>query len=251
MSVFALGDLHLAIGCPEKDMGIFGEHWKGYMDKMAAKWRELVTDEDLVLIPGDISWALKAEDAKVDLEWIDQLPGTKVMIRGNHDLWWGSLKKVKELSPPSIIPLHHTATTWNNISIAGTRLWDSPDEYSFKKYTAWPPDPTNEEEAHKLEAEMEQDRKIFEREMGRLEMACKALDQKAEKRIVMTHYAPIGSDLEDSRASHLLEQYHVDICIFGHLHGIDPATPLFGEKNGIQYLLVAADYVDFTPIKLL
>ncbi|MBS0622849.1 MAG: metallophosphoesterase [Verrucomicrobia bacterium] len=232
MPLFAIADLHLAISVPEKDMGVFGPQWSGYMEKIAASWKQEITEEDLVLIAGDISWAMHAEDAKKDLAWIGDLPGTKVMIRGNHDYWWGSLKKVRELCPPSIHPLHHTAWTFQDIAIAGTRLWDSPDfPARVVPYT-------------------EEDRKIYERELGRLEIACQALDKKAKKRIVMTHFPPLTADLKDSPASAILERYEVDICLFGHLHNLAPHTPLFGKKNGVQYLLTSADYLGFLPLKL-
>ena len=240
MSIFALADLHLAVAHPEKDMKVFGPNWEGYMEKMAANWRKAVSDDDLVLLPGDISWAMRPQEARTDLEWIDALPGTKIMIRGNHDLWWGSLKKVREICPPSIIPLHHTATTWNSTAIAGTRLWDSPDEYSFRKFTDF--ELGDEDKAAAI--------KIFERELGRLELACQALDPTAERRIVMTHYPPISSDLQPSRAAAILEKHHVDICCFGHLHAIAPGTPMFGTCNGVTYVNCAADYVDFAPVLL-
>jgi uncharacterized protein len=240
MSIFAIADLHLAIACPEKDMKVFGANWEGYMDQIAVNWRSAITDDDLVLLPGDISWAMRSEDAQIDLKWIDALPGKKVMIRGNHDLWWASLKKVREICPPSITPLHHTATLWNGTAIAGTRLWDSPEEYSFRKYTDFE---LGEED--KAAAQ-----KIFERELGRLELACQALDKSAHRRIVMTHYPPISSDLTPSRASAILEKHKIDICCFGHLHNIAPDTPMFGEHGGVTYVNCAADYVNFSPVLL-
>lgn len=227
MNLFAIADLHLALSVPEKDMGVFGPHWSGYMEKMATSWKEVVAPEDLILIPGDISWATDLEDARKDLAWIGALPGTKVMIRGNHDYWWGSLKKVRGLCPPSIYPLHHTACTFGEVTIAGTRLWDGPDFSS---------DP--------------EDQKIYKRELGRLELACQALDPKARWRIVMTHYPPLTPDLADSPASAILERYRIDLCVFGHLHNLEPHAPLFGQKNGVRYLLTSSDYLGFLPLKL-
>jgi uncharacterized protein len=250
MSIWALADLHLAISCPEKDMAIFGPAWKNYMERIVENWRACVAPSDLVLLPGDITWALRAEDARIDLEWIDALPGTKIMIRGNHDLWWGSLKKVRELSPPSIIPLHHTSYEWEGVSIAGTRLWDSPEEYSFSQYIEW----TSKEETSPLESEPREDpsqtEKIFNRELQRLELAGQALNQKAHTRIMLTHYPPVAATLGPSRASQILERYHVDWCLFGHLHNVRREPNLFGEMNGVRYRLCSADYLDFKPLKI-
>lgn len=222
MKIWAIADLHLAISCPEKDMALIAPNWENYAERIAHNWKELIEDEDLVLLAGDTSWAMKPEQAKVDLDWIEHLPGMKVMIRGNHDYWWASLSKVKSILPPSIEAIQHTAISWNDISISGTRLWD-----------------------------MEDDDKIFEREMGRLELACQALDQTAKLRIIMTHYPPIGPDLEESRPAFLLEKYRVDLVIFGHIHSLEPNTPAFGIRHGIRYILTSADYLDFRPIQIL
>ncbi len=219
--IWAIADLHLAISNPEKDMGLIAPNWKGYMEKIAHNWKERVEDEDLVLIAGDISWAMRPHDAEKDLHWIEHLPGMKIIIRGNHDYWWSSFSKVKKILPPSIQALQHTAISWNEISISGTRLWDRID-----------------------------DDKIFEREMGRLELACKALDQNASKRIIMTHYPPIDDDLTESRPSFLLEKYRVDILLFGHIHGADPKLT-FGARGGIRYILTSADHLDFCPIQII
>ena len=121
--IWALADLHLAHSVPSKNMAVFGPVWEGYMDKMAASWKELVKPDDLVLLPGDITWAMKLEEAKIDLAWIDSLPGTKVLIRGNHDYWWSSAKKMSEMFPPSVHFIHNNAYHFNDIAIGGSRLW--------------------------------------------------------------------------------------------------------------------------------
>lgn len=231
MKIFAIADLHLSIGVPQKKMDIFGSKWTGYMEKIAHNWKAVVSSQDLVLIPGDISWALKLEEALKDLEWIDTLPGTKVMIRGNHDYWWGSLSKLRDNLPASCHVIQNDAFTFNDISIAGARLWDSP-EYHFGSYTP------------------EIDEKIFNRELQRLELSLKRLDPRAKHRIAMTHYPPIGGDLRPSKASALLEKYGIEICVFGHLHGLEEDVKMFGKKNGVEYILTAVDHLDFTPLSL-
>ncbi|MCP5469628.1 MAG: metallophosphoesterase [Chlamydiales bacterium] len=227
MRVFALADLHLSVGVPEKKMDVFGPKWTHYMDKMEEKWRSVVGPDDLILLPGDISWAMKLEEAAPDFEWIEKLPGTKVMIRGNHDYWWSSISKVRAALPPSLHAIHNDTFTFNGITVAGTRFWDSP-EFNFG-------------------GQQEVDEKIFNREIGRLEMSLKKLDPNAKRRLAMTHYPPIGADLKSSKASALLEKYNVSHCLFGHLHALDEKVPMFGEKNGVHYILTAADYIDFTP----
>lgn len=209
-------------------MDIFG--WGDHATKIEAKWKKLVKPEDLVLLPGDISWAKHLDEAMVDLEWIDQLPGTKVMIKGNHDYWWQSIGKLRVALPPSIHALQHDVYNWEDVTIGGTRLWDSPD-YHF----AYEPEP---------------DPKTFERELGRLEMSLKQLNPKASLRVAMTHYPPMGLDCQASRVTEILEKHKIDICVFGHLHGMDPKQSYFGDKNGIKYVFCACDYLDFTPLQL-
>jgi len=229
-------------------MDIFGERWKGHPDKIRAHWEQLVDPKDLVLLPGDISWGLLPNEAIPDLQWIDQLPGTKVMIRGNHDYWWSSLAKVKAYLPPSIHLVQNNVFRWGDVAICGSRLWDTP-EYSFGAFIPMMDNPR----ANKLiqveePAGME---KIFLRELGRLELSLKALPRDTKiKRIAMTHYPPISHDLKPSRTTALLEKYGVNTCVFGHLHNVIPGSLPFGTKDGIDYHLVACDYVDFTPVRI-
>jgi uncharacterized protein len=123
VKIWAIADLHLCFSTPEKSMEIFGEAWKNYLQKIEYHWRENVREEDLVLIAGDISWAASLEKALVDLHWIDKLPGIKVMIRGNHDSWWTSINKVRLSLPQSLHCIQNDVFVWNEVAIAGTRLW--------------------------------------------------------------------------------------------------------------------------------
>lgn len=248
MAVWALADLHLSFGVPDKKMDVFGDQWKDHPEKIKKHWLECVSQDDLVLLPGDISWAMHPQDAKADLDWIHALPGTKVMLRGNHDYWWSSLKKIEQILPPSIHLIQNNVFSWKNICVGGARLWDST-EYSFRDFIHYVDNP-RENTLTKIEDPREAE-KIFERELGRLEMSLKQMPKDASIRIVMTHYPPIGADLKPSRVSALLEKYGVSFCVFGHLHNIKAHALPFGTKDQVRYIMTAGDYVDFKPVKLL
>lgn len=245
MSVFAIGDLHLAHSTPEKNMAAFGPLWENYMERIEEGWRGVVTEEDLVLIPGDISWAMKLSQALIDLKWIDALPGTKLLLRGNHDYWWESNAKMATSLPPSLHFIHNTAFLWNEIAIGGTRLWDS-DEYHFREFIHF--QPTREA---KEPPKAEESEKIFQRELQRLRLSLTQLHPQAKKRLAMTHYPPIGADLKPSKTSALLEEFQIDVCVFGHLHNLTKERSLFGSARGIDYLLTAADYINFKPVRII
>lgn len=256
MTIWAIADLHLAISVPKKTMEVFGPNWKNYQERIEENWRDLVKEDDLVLLPGDICWAKHLDEALVDLQWIHSLPGTKVMIRGNHDYWWGSYGKLQKALPPSLHAIHHNAFQWGEVSIGGSRLWDTI-EYSFDRYIQWNPtspwkDSSPPQEPRDLEEKKKQDERLFQRELNRLELSLKAMDPNASTRLVMTHYPPIGADLAPSRVSKLLHAYNVQICCFGHLHQLKKDNPpLFGEADGIHYHFVAGDHLAFVPFKVL
>lgn len=247
MAIWAIGDLHLSFGVPDKAMDVFGEQWRGHPEKIQKHWEACVDANDLVLIPGDISWAMRLDQAKADLDWIHALPGTKVLIRGNHDYWWSSLKQIQQILPPSIHLIQNNSFSWNHVGVAGARMWDTP-EYSFRSFIHIVDNP-RENTLTKVEDPREAE-KIFVRELSRLESSLKLLDKRATVRIAMTHYPPIGADLQSSRISNLLEKYGVTHCVFGHLHNIPPHTIPFGSHNGVEYILTSCDYLDFVPVKL-
>lgn len=250
MKIWALADLHLAISTPEKNMEAFGNPWNNYMERIKTNWEKQIREEDLILIPGDICWATKLSEAHADLHWIDALPGTKVILKGNHDYWWPSAKKLREALPPSIHFIYNNVFNWHGVSIGGARLWDTP-EYRFDEIITEVKNPFKQA---KTEQEKEREEalspKLFERELNRLKISLSQLDKSARLRIAMTHYPPIGIELRDSRASKIFETYNVNISIFGHLHNIKKDLSLFGEKNGVLYLLTSADYLTFDPIML-
>lgn len=249
MSVYALADLHLSFGVPGKNMDVFSDIWKNHPKKIAEHWKRLVKEKDLVLLPGDISWAKHLSEALPDLMFIDALPGTKVMIKGNHDYWWSAISKVKEVAPESIHFIQNNVFDFGDISVGGSRLWDT-DEFFFDKYIDY-------RESEVTDVLMEEDdpkerERIFSRELQRLEISLQKLSKTAKHRIVMTHYPPLGVDLVGTKVSTLLERYRVDICVFGHVHSMKKGlSPFYGEKNGVRYIFVCGDFVDFTPVQIL
>ncbi|MBX7066494.1 MAG: metallophosphoesterase [Parachlamydiales bacterium] len=249
MRIWAIGDLHLSFGVQNKSMDVFGPNWESHAEKIASNWKSIIHPEDLVLVPGDLSWAMKLEEAVPDLEWVDALPGTKVMIKGNHDYWWGSLNKIAPVLPPSIHLIQNNVFNWKDVTIGGARLWDTP-EYSFKEWIEFKENPR----AKKVDAEAlvqeELEQKLFDREIERLKLSLSKLDPNAKVRIAMTHYPPIGANLEPSRAAQVLEQHQIQVCVFGHLHNLK-SVPLFGEARGVRYVLASSDYIHFCPIAIL
>lgn len=244
MQIWSIADLHLAFGVPQKTMEVFGPEWRDYAGKIERGWRAVVHPDDLVLIAGDISWGMSVEQARIDLDWIAALPGTKILIKGNHDYWWSSLSKVQHMLPPSMHVIQNNAFHHQGISIAGARLWDT-DAYNFKDCIDYKPNPVAG-----VESEEPDNERIFKRELERLELSLKSLSKDARLRVAMTHYPPIGLDLSPSRASALLEKYNVSICVFGHLHNVKKGIPLFGSARGVAYHLTSCDYLDFQPLKI-
>lgn len=223
-------------------MEIFG--WTDYVNQIASNWKKLISPDDLVLIAGDISWGSSLESALPDLEFIHALPGTKVISKGNHDYWWPSSKKLSSALPSSIHFIHNNAFNWNDVTIGGTRLWDTP-EYNFNAFIEFTDNP-REKEKEPLDNE-----KIFNRELERLHLSLKQLSPHAKLRIAMVHYPPIPADLSPSKTSSILEHYQIDHCIFGHLHSVKPNALPFGPARGVNYHFTSADYLNFTPISLI
>ncbi len=243
MSIWALSDLHLAISQPSKDMKVFGPLWEGYMAKIETHWKSCVKPSDLVLIPGDICWAMTLEEAKLDLAWIDALPGTKLILKGNHDYWWPSSSKMKAALPSSIHFIYNNAFHWENVTIGGSRLWDT-QEYNFVEQTHFQENPREK----KQETSLVESEKIFLKELERLKTSLQCLDSQASFRIALTHYPPIGPNLTPSLASTILESFHIDVCVFGHLHSIRKDALPFGLARGVRYVFASADYLEFRPI---
>ena len=247
MSIWALADPHLAFNTPSKDMSVFGPTWQDSTQKIEKNWKTLIGPEDLVLIPGDISWASSLAEAEKDLLWLDALPGTKLLIRGNHDYWWASNAKMTQALPPSIHFIHNTAFDWHDVTIGGTRLWDT-SAYNFQEFIVFKENPRAKKEL--FAPLQEHDEKTFAKELIRLRTSLQGLNPKASLRIALTHYPPVGAALTPSAVSTILEEFHIDICVFGHLHSVRPGALPFGLARGVNYVFASADYLDFCPIQI-
>ncbi|NLJ78179.1 MAG: serine/threonine protein phosphatase [Tissierellia bacterium] len=220
--IFAIGDLHLDY-YGEKPMDIFGSNWIGHEEKIFNNWKDVVEDEDIVLLPGDISWSLKLLDAYHDLRRIDELPGRKIITKGNHDYWWSGQKKMKDLDLKTIGFLQNNSFKYNDIGIFGSRGWTPRDAANFDSH----------------------DEKIFNRELHRLELSLSSIEGEVKKRVVMLHYPPFNLDLTPNEFVDLMVRYDVDICIYGHLHSEGHRFIVEGEVEGIQFHCVASDYMNF------
>lgn len=249
MTVWAIADLHLSLGVSGKNMDEFGPHWIAHSDKIAANWRACVAPDDLVLVAGDISWALRLPDAMADLQWLAALPGEKVLIRGNHDLWWPkSLAKLSSALPPSLHVLHRSAFHSRDVTVAGSRLWDIPgvtfDEILVTPIPAQTPRVSESDAGPDGE-------KILVREIDRLRAGLEQMHPDARHRICITHYPPLPADLRDTEIAKLIESFDVETVVFGHLHNVRMDVPIFGKRNSTRYVLTSCDYLDFQPVRIL
>lgn len=225
MTVFAVGDLHLP-GGDDKPMDVFGTHWERHFEKIAEDWHQRVSPEDLVLIPGDISWAMQLSGALEDLTAIGELPGKKVLLRGNHDYWWSGITQVRAALPKDMWAIQNDAVVFPEWTICGSRGWTMPTQ-------ELPLSP--------------EDEKIYARELQRMEMSLEAGRKLGGDRpmIAMTHYPPLNDRGEDSAFTLLFEKYAVEQVLYGHLHGAGIRLGFCGEKRGICYQLVSCDALGF------
>ena len=230
MRVFAIGDLHLSINNP-KPMDIFGPVWDGYLETIEKDWESKVTDNDVVLIPGDISWAMKMQEAKSDLEYICRLKGKKIIIKGNHDYWWNSIGELRQNLTNETYAIQNNAYKFGNVIICGSRGWIIPDN----------------------DVRTEQDEKIYKRELIRMELSLKSMQvlrNDGDKVIVMTHFPPFNYKMDNNEMTELFEKYKVDAVVFGHLHSYDNHQKLTFRKNDINYYLVSCDMVNNQLIEI-
>ena len=224
MKVFAISDLHLS-SVVQKPMDIFGPGWDDHFERIKKDWNKKVQDDDLVIIAGDISWGMYLEEAKPDLDLIGSLPGKKVILRGNHDYWWKSISKVREILPNNMFAVQNDCLRFDNVLVCGTRGWTVP-ETEFK---------SNEDE------------KIFNRELIRLELSLQEMQKQRKDGdyvIVMVHYPPFNSTMKASAVTEIIEKYNPDYVIYGHLHGRNCRVKLDYTLNGIRYLLTSCDQID-------
>lgn len=238
MSIYAIGDLHLSYS-QNKPMNIFGENWNNHEEKIRENWLKKIKQDDLVILPGDFSWAMQLEETKQDFEYLDSLPGKKILIKGNHDYWWKTVKSmnefVKKNNFTNIEFLNNNAYLYENIIIVGTRGWSY--------------------------IENENSEKMHDRETARLENSIKyglelASNNNIEnyRMICAMHYPPITKVMiENSKQSeyiNIMKKYNIHTCIYGHLHGKSHEEAVEGIIDGVNLQLVSSDYLQFEPILL-
>ncbi|MDO4484595.1 MAG: metallophosphoesterase [Clostridia bacterium] len=227
MKLFAIGDLHLP-GGDEKPMNVFGDHWDHHFARICEDWQARVAADDVVLIPGDITWAMHMDKATVDLQAIGSLPGKKIMIRGNHDYWWSSINRVRLACPEGLYALQNDAMDLGSMIVCGSRGWSIPT-----KDTPLGPE----------------DVKILNRELIRMELSLQAAKKLQQKNnaplVVMMHFPPLYDQERQTAFTALMEQYGAAHVIYGHLHGIGIKVGYTGEWQGTNYHLTSCDALDF------
>lgn len=231
MALYTIADLHLACAV-NKPMDIFGGKWQNYMEKIQKHWMALVQPGDTVVIGGDLSWGINFEQSKADFAYLDRLPGKKIVLKGNHDLWWNTAKKmnafVQENGFQNIKFLHNNCFFYDNIAICGTRGWFFEEDF---------------QQSH--------DEKIFRRELMRLETSLKLGQAGGVQEIYcFLHYPPIYANFRCGEIIDLMKRYGVTRCIYGHLHSDSLRWAVTGQHEDIDFVLASGDYLDFTPLLL-
>lgn len=236
MRIFGLGDLHFSFAAPvlpgvwpevreNKPMGIFGENWQDHYQKIYTQWQDKVTADDLVLVPGDISWALDLAGAKNDLDFLGALPGQIIIVRGNHDYWWQSISKVRRALPGNIRAVQNDSISVDGVTICGSRGWSCPDSAGFSAA----------------------DELVYRRELQRLEISLKSAAAGTKELMVMMHYMPTAENHQLTGFIELMQHYQVTACVYGHLHGWAHQIRLPECQWGIRFSLVSADFTGFSP----
>ena len=225
MSVFVIADLHLSLGT-DKPMDIF-RGWDGYEKRLEENWRKLITDNDTVVIPGDISWAMKLSDTFEDFRFINGLPGRKLFLKGNHDYWWDTRRKMemylKENGFDTIEIVFNSAYAADGYAVCGTRGWF-------------------------YDAETDSDKKVLSREVGRLRTSLNEALKTGLEPVVFLHYPPVFGNQRCDDILNVLKEYEIKKCYYGHLHGINAARKaVTGDFEGIKFRLISSDYLKFMP----
>lgn len=222
MSLFAIADTHLSFGT-NKPMDSF-PGWNDYVERIEKNWNKIVTADDTVVIAGDISWAMNFDELRADFEFLNNLNGTKIIIKGNHDYWWNTLKKMNEFIDENhfdtIKILFNNSYTVDGISVCGSRGW-------------------------MFEGEDEHDEKVLSREVGRLKLSLDSAE--SENKIVFFHYPPITTDSKCDEILSVLKQYGIKKCYYGHLHGKAAKIAVDDRVDGIDFKLISCDRLSFIP----
>lgn len=228
MSLYVIGDLHLSLAA-QKPMDVFGGAWINYMDKLRAGISK-ITESDTTVLLGDLSWSLNLHEAAADFAWIDQIPGRKIIVKGNHDYWWSTAAKFytfcNEQGFSNQLILNNNCYFYDDWAICGTRGWFYEEDRSG---------------AH--------DEKVFRRELMRLETSLIAAGE--HRKIVFLHYPPVYKGYVCNEILELLERYDVRRCFYGHLHGASHGLAIEGLWNGVEYKLVSADKLCFDPFEII
>ncbi len=221
MRIFAISDLHLSFSS-DKPMDVFGTMWENHFEQIVADWQEKVTDDDIVLLAGDLSWAMTFENALVDVREIEKLKGKKIIIRGNHDYWWQSYTKLFNIfAEKNIYAIQNNALKFGKYVFCGTRGWTLPESNKTPE-----------------------DEKVYKREVIRYELSlteAKKMQEEGDEIIAMLHYPPFELNNADSDFTLLSEKYGVKKVVYGHLHGARGRTEISHEKNGIEYIMTSCD----------
>ena len=224
MALYAMGDLHLCLGAP-KPMDVFGGAWVGYMEKLK-RGLSVITGDDTLILMGDLSWALDLNSAVADFAWINEIPGRKIILKGNHDYWWSTQAKFTKFCLENgfsdLNLLNNNCFFYDDWAICGTRGWFFEEERSG-----------------------DHDEKVFRRELIRLEASLKAAGDR--EKMVFLHYPPRYKGYTCREILDLLESYGVRQCFYGHLHGASHKLAMEGTWDGIEYRLLSADYLNFQP----
>lgn len=221
MKIFAISDLHLCIS-GAKPMVIFGDGWANYQEEIKSDWLKNVCDDDVVIVAGDLSWAMHTPEAEQDLAYFENLPGTKIVVRGNHDYWWKSISAVRNLLPTKMYALQNDAIKIGDYIFCGTRGWTVKEKKPLS----------------------DEDQKIYNREVIRLELAlstAKSLQTNNEKIICIMHFPPFNSQRDGNEMLDLMFKYGVDTCVYGHLHGSMGKYEKKVILNNVKFYLTSCD----------
>ena len=228
MALYAIGDLHLSLGS-DKPMDVFGEKWKDHAQKLKNGFAG-VGEDDVTVLCGDLSWAMSLREAEEDFRFMHELPGKKLILKGNHDYWWSTAAKAYnffgEKGFDSLQILHNNCYLYGDYALCGTRGWFYEEETGG-----------------------EHDEKIMRREILRLEASLQAAGER--EKLVFLHYPPACRNYECPEILELLEKYRVKLCCYGHIHGKGIASAFNGWRGCTRFRLLSADAVDFTPVRLL
>ena len=222
MSLFAIADTHLSFGT-DKPMDSF-PGWNDYVDRIEKNWNKIVTDDDTVVIAGDISWAMNFDELKADFDFIERLNGKKIILKGNHDYWWNTSKKMNDFIESqrykTISILFNNSYDIDGVSVCGSRGWlfDVDDEH---------------------------DEKVLNREVGRLRLSLESAVN--DEKIVFLHYPPVTTDTKCDEILNLLKEYGIKKCYYGHLHGIAAKKAIDDVVDGIEFRLISCDRLGFVP----